>query len=213
MSPILRNSFLGTLVATTLLLTACSAPVDESDANDGQAGTAALSPNEKVIYTLVQAFPSKDPRATGVDSWDVAVVSDGENKYVVARGYKGNGTRTEYVELLANSNVVAGAEGAHVLARAADPKVTISLSTPTIEAMAADFKAMQPLVARTLEARCSADGAMPIGYAGFGILLSLTTVISCTFAVVPACVGFGALAGASWTGYAKASASAVCITK
>jgi hypothetical protein len=215
MKPILRNTLLGTVVAAASLLTACSAPVDSSD---GQDGTAALSQNEKVMYTLVQAFPSKDPRATGVDSWDVAVVTDGASKYVVARGFKGNGTRTEYVELLANSNVVYGAEKAHVLARAADPKVTLSLSTQAIEAMSADFKAMQPLVARTLAARCDADGALPIVLAGFGVLFSFATVISCVGAtldpvITPACVGFGALAGATWTGYSKASDSAVCITK
>jgi hypothetical protein len=215
MNPILRNSLLGTLVATASLLTACSAPVD---ASDGQEGAAALSQNEKVMSTLVQAFPSKDPRATGVDSWDVAVVTDGESKYVVARGFKGNGTRTEYVELLANSNVVYGAEQTHVLARAADPKVTLSLSTKTIEAMSADFKAMQPLVARTLAARCDADGALPIVLAGFGMLFNLGSAISCVGAyadpvLVPACAGFVALAGVSWTAYVKASHSAVCITK
>jgi hypothetical protein len=93
-----RNA-LGLLSSALLvLLAACAAPADDASAETGQAVAA----DETVVKVVRPYFASRDPKQTGVDSWDVATVSKEGRQYVVITAYrdtKGEGGEIRHAQL------------------------------------------------------------------------------------------------------------------
>jgi hypothetical protein len=191
------RALVGALLAAALSTAACAvAPVDPP----GASGEAALASEEQVNFPLLSGLRSTAPSATGVDTWDFVVVANGNERYVVAIGYKEQGAaRLSVVELVFQGHSLTSEDGkVSAVARSANPAVPLTLSSTTRDAIARDISALSPQLQAAVREQCTDPrlGAL-VTLLGMGGVFGAMAV--CTAATGGACalavVGAGALVG------------------
>jgi hypothetical protein len=134
---VVRSLLSATLLVGASALSACSAPADVEASSSNQA----IAQDEVETERVASDFPSAAPQTTGVDVWDLALVTKGGATYLVLSGYTvakdaapGEPRRTPALDIVF--------DGEHGWTRPWSKQAEVPLSNASVLAVAADVEAL-----------------------------------------------------------------------
>lgn len=138
-----RGSLLSLFALAIVTALGCSAPAEGEP--DDEVAEGALAEGEAVVEHLVQApMASGDPKVTGVDVWDYALVQKDGEEYFVASGFT-RSVSAGRTSLTPSLDVVT--KGKEVFLRSPIATQAVTLTPERVGAIAADFKRLESSLA------------------------------------------------------------------